>query len=225
MAKAPLAARKRLGTLRRDARCDGRVRPHWRRSSRRCARWRRTSTSSASIRRRGWCARTASPITSTTKRPASAAVATRHRAVHHQRRRLERDRSGRRAARASRRRDLARHLRRTAAAARRRRAGAPRARPSAVPARAARRAPLGGVHVHLYSIDLARANDGSWTVHASRADAPTGLGYALENRVVVSQTFPELFGELGVQRLAHVLSPLSRRGRRVSRAGARPPCC
>ena len=63
-------------------------------------------------------------------------------------------------------------------------------------------APPGGVHVHLYSADLARAANGSWTIHASRADAPTGLGYALENRIVVSQTFPELFGDLGVQRLA-----------------------
>ena len=62
--------------------------------------------------------------------------------------------------------------------------------------------PPEGVHVHLFSIDIARAADGSWIVHGSRADAPTGLGYALENRVVVSQTFPELFGELGVQRLA-----------------------
>jgi uncharacterized circularly permuted ATP-grasp superfamily protein/uncharacterized alpha-E superfamily protein len=62
--------------------------------------------------------------------------------------------------------------------------------------------PPDNVHVHLYSVDLARASDGSWTVLASRADAPTGLGYALENRVVVSQTFPELFDELGVQRLA-----------------------
>jgi uncharacterized circularly permuted ATP-grasp superfamily protein/uncharacterized alpha-E superfamily protein len=62
--------------------------------------------------------------------------------------------------------------------------------------------PPEGVHIHLYSMDLARAGDGSWIVHASRADAPMGLGYALENRVVVSQTFPELFGELGVRRLA-----------------------
>jgi uncharacterized circularly permuted ATP-grasp superfamily protein/uncharacterized alpha-E superfamily protein len=62
--------------------------------------------------------------------------------------------------------------------------------------------PQGGVHVHLYSADLTRANDGSWTVLASRADVPTGLGYALENRIVVSQTLPELFSELGVRRLA-----------------------
>ncbi|WP_304187790.1 circularly permuted type 2 ATP-grasp protein, partial [Phenylobacterium aquaticum] len=48
--------------------------------------------------------------------------------------------------------------------------------------------PAGGTHVHLYSADLARGPDGVWKVMASRADAPGGLGYALENRLVVSQT-------------------------------------
>jgi uncharacterized circularly permuted ATP-grasp superfamily protein/uncharacterized alpha-E superfamily protein len=62
--------------------------------------------------------------------------------------------------------------------------------------------PLGGVHVHLYSADLARSPDGSWRVMASRADAPGGLGYALENRLVVSQTFPDSFGDMRVARLA-----------------------
>jgi uncharacterized alpha-E superfamily protein len=40
---------------------------------------------------------------------------------------------------------------------------------------------------------------------ASRSDAPAGLGYALENRIVVSQTFPELFDELGVPGLVDVI--------------------
>jgi uncharacterized circularly permuted ATP-grasp superfamily protein/uncharacterized alpha-E superfamily protein len=62
--------------------------------------------------------------------------------------------------------------------------------------------PPGGVHVHLYSADLARSPDGSWRVMASRADAPGGLGYALENRLVVSQTFPDSFGDMRVARLA-----------------------
>jgi len=62
--------------------------------------------------------------------------------------------------------------------------------------------PAGGVHVHLYSADLARAPDGSWSVLFSRADAPSGLGYALENRIVISQTFPELFRDMKVERLA-----------------------
>ena len=62
--------------------------------------------------------------------------------------------------------------------------------------------PVHDVHVHLYSADLARGPDGSWKVMASRADAPGGLGYALENRLVVSQTFPESFGDMRVARLA-----------------------
>ncbi len=62
--------------------------------------------------------------------------------------------------------------------------------------------PAGDVHVHLYSADLARGPDGAWKVMASRADAPSGLGYALENRLVVAQTFPESFGEMRVARLA-----------------------
>ena len=63
-------------------------------------------------------------------------------------------------------------------------------------------APAHGVHVHLYSADLARGPDGNWKVMASRADAPGGLGYALENRLVVAQTFPESFGDMRVARLA-----------------------
>jgi uncharacterized circularly permuted ATP-grasp superfamily protein/uncharacterized alpha-E superfamily protein len=62
--------------------------------------------------------------------------------------------------------------------------------------------PAQDVHVHLYSADLARGPDGGWKVMASRVDAPGGLGYALENRLVVSQTFPESFGDMRVARLA-----------------------
>jgi uncharacterized circularly permuted ATP-grasp superfamily protein/uncharacterized alpha-E superfamily protein len=62
--------------------------------------------------------------------------------------------------------------------------------------------PAGDVHVHLYSADLARSADGSWRVVASRADAPGGLGYALENRLVVGQSFADSFGEMQVARLA-----------------------
>lgn len=62
--------------------------------------------------------------------------------------------------------------------------------------------PAGGVHVHLYAADLARGPDGGWKVMAARADAPGGLGYALENRLVVAQTFPEAFADMRVARLA-----------------------
>ncbi len=90
--------------------------------------------------------------------------------------------------------------------------------------------PPDGIHVHLYSVDLARARDGSWTVLSSRADAPSGLGYALENRIVVSQTFPELFMDMGVERLASffrhfreaVAGADARRGRQRRAVDARP---
>jgi uncharacterized circularly permuted ATP-grasp superfamily protein/uncharacterized alpha-E superfamily protein len=62
--------------------------------------------------------------------------------------------------------------------------------------------PPGGVFVHFLSVDVARAPDGSWVMLSQRVDAPAGVGYALENRIVVSQTFPELFRDLNVQRLA-----------------------
>ena len=62
--------------------------------------------------------------------------------------------------------------------------------------------PPGGVHVHLWSADIARAPDGSWVVLSARADAPGGIGYALENRIVVSQLFPDLFRDMQVERHA-----------------------
>jgi len=63
------------------------------------------------------------------------------------------------------------------------------------------RAP-GGVFLHLYAADLARSPDGGWWVLADRTQAPSGMGYALENRLIVSRVFPELFRDLRVQRQA-----------------------
>jgi uncharacterized circularly permuted ATP-grasp superfamily protein/uncharacterized alpha-E superfamily protein len=61
---------------------------------------------------------------------------------------------------------------------------------------------LDGVALHLYAVDLARAPDGRWWVVADRTQAPTGAGYALENRAIISPTFPDLLRELKVQPLA-----------------------
>ena len=58
------------------------------------------------------------------------------------------------------------------------------------------------VHLHVYAADLARAPDGTWWVIADRTQAPSGAGYALENRVVLSRSLPELFRPFHVQRLA-----------------------
>ncbi|WP_298393677.1 circularly permuted type 2 ATP-grasp protein [uncultured Azonexus sp.] len=62
--------------------------------------------------------------------------------------------------------------------------------------------PPGGVWLHHYAVDLARSPNGRWWVIADRTQAPSGAGYALENRLVVSRVFPEMFRDLHVQHLA-----------------------
>ncbi|MEP6873104.1 MAG: circularly permuted type 2 ATP-grasp protein [Burkholderiales bacterium] len=62
--------------------------------------------------------------------------------------------------------------------------------------------PAGGVNLFQYAADLARAPDGSWWVVNDRTQAPSGAGYALENRLVVSRVFPQMFSDLNVQHLA-----------------------
>src|SRR5580704_1600259 len=57
-------------------------------------------------------------------------------------------------------------------------------------------------HLHLLAVDLARDADGQWWVLSDRPQAPSGAGYALENRIVLAETFPDLFREFNVQRLA-----------------------
>lgn len=62
--------------------------------------------------------------------------------------------------------------------------------------------PPGEIFLHLYAVDLARAPDGHWWVIADRTQAPSGMGYALENRLTISRLFPEAFERLHVERLA-----------------------
>lgn len=62
--------------------------------------------------------------------------------------------------------------------------------------------PVGGVFLHHYAVDLARSPDGRWWAIADRTQAPSGAGYALENRLIVSRVFPELFRDMQVQHLA-----------------------
>jgi uncharacterized circularly permuted ATP-grasp superfamily protein/uncharacterized alpha-E superfamily protein len=57
-------------------------------------------------------------------------------------------------------------------------------------------------YLHTLAIDLARSPDGQWWVLSDRTQAPSGSGYALENRTIVSGVLPELFRNSNVQRLA-----------------------
>ncbi|MEQ1757666.1 MAG: circularly permuted type 2 ATP-grasp protein [Vicinamibacterales bacterium] len=62
--------------------------------------------------------------------------------------------------------------------------------------------PPAGVYLQNYAVDLARAPDGQWWVIADRTQAPSGLGYALENRLVTARTLPTLLDKCHARSLA-----------------------
>jgi len=61
--------------------------------------------------------------------------------------------------------------------------------------------PAGGNWLHVHAVDISRSADGRWWALDDRTQTPSGLGYALENRQIVSRVFPDLLGDLGVSSL------------------------
>jgi uncharacterized circularly permuted ATP-grasp superfamily protein/uncharacterized alpha-E superfamily protein len=62
--------------------------------------------------------------------------------------------------------------------------------------------PRGGHFLHFIGVDIARNPDGTWFVLGDRVQAPSGAGFALENRVAATRIFPEQFQRSHVHRLA-----------------------
>jgi uncharacterized circularly permuted ATP-grasp superfamily protein len=62
--------------------------------------------------------------------------------------------------------------------------------------------PRGGCYLRLYAVDVGRSPKGDWWVLGDRTQAPSGAGYALENRLALSRAMPEVYRELHVERLA-----------------------
>ncbi len=60
----------------------------------------------------------------------------------------------------------------------------------------------------IHAVDIVRSPQGELTVIADRTQAPSGAGYALENRVVMTRVFPSLFRDSHVHRLAHFFTRL-----------------
>lgn len=61
----------------------------------------------------------------------------------------------------------------------------------------------------LYSADMARSPDGNLWIISDRTQAPSGSGYALENRTVMTRVLPELFTGLKVRHLSPYFDTLS----------------
>src|SRR5258708_7178608 len=62
--------------------------------------------------------------------------------------------------------------------------------------------PPGGRYLSLYAADVGRGPDGRWWVLGDRTQAPSGAGYALENRLVLSRAFTTLYKSMNVERVA-----------------------
>lgn len=83
--------------------------------------------------------------------------------------------------------------------------------------------PPEGVFLHMYAVDLARTPDGRWWVTADRTQAPSGAGYSLENRQIVSRAFPDLYRDLQVQHLTGFFRALQETLARQAPTDKEPP--
>ena len=68
----------------------------------------------------------------------------------------------------------------------------------------------GTQHLILYAADMARGSDGRIWVISDRTQAPSGSGYALENRHALSTVLPEFFTNLSVKRLSPYFDALQK---------------
>lgn len=62
--------------------------------------------------------------------------------------------------------------------------------------------PATGHYLHFCAFEIGRGPDGNWWVLADRTQAPSGAGFALENRVATTRAFSDIYAETPVHRLA-----------------------
>ncbi len=62
--------------------------------------------------------------------------------------------------------------------------------------------PASGYFLHFCAFELGRGPDGGWWVLGDRTQAPSGAGFALENRVATTRALSDIYGRMHVHRLA-----------------------
>jgi uncharacterized circularly permuted ATP-grasp superfamily protein/uncharacterized alpha-E superfamily protein len=80
-----------------------------------------------------------------------------------------------------------------------------------------------GRELLLTGTDLVRRADGTWAALTDRTQAPSGAGYALENRTVVSRVLPGALRDAGVHRLAPFFRALRTALQTAAPAGVAEP--
>ncbi len=83
--------------------------------------------------------------------------------------------------------------------------------------------PHGGHRLHLYAADVGRDASGAFRVFSDRTAAPTGSGYALENRLVVGRLLAEPFQGYPVEKINRFFSTLDATVRDLAPASGRDP--
>jgi uncharacterized circularly permuted ATP-grasp superfamily protein/uncharacterized alpha-E superfamily protein len=71
-----------------------------------------------------------------------------------------------------------------------------------------------------YAADLVRGPDGRWRVLANRTQSPAGVGYTLENRIVMNRCLPDAFRLCNVERLAPYFERMRESLVRIAPAGS-----
>ncbi len=80
--------------------------------------------------------------------------------------------------------------------------------------------PCGKKHLHIIAFDLARTPDGKWSVLSQRTQAPSGLGYLLENRNLIGRQFPKAYESLQISALSNAYRDLIESLKSETPAGA-----
>jgi uncharacterized circularly permuted ATP-grasp superfamily protein/uncharacterized alpha-E superfamily protein len=80
-----------------------------------------------------------------------------------------------------------------------------------------------GQWLHLYAADLIRSTDGQFRVLSDRTQAPSGAGYSLENRIVLTGILPTVFRQCNVKRLAPFFIALRQTLTSLARANIENP--
>ncbi|GAB5376624.1 MAG: circularly permuted type 2 ATP-grasp protein [Acuticoccus sp.] len=62
--------------------------------------------------------------------------------------------------------------------------------------------PRSGRHLHFVAFDIGRGPSGAWWVLSDRTQAPSGAGFALENRIATTRAYSETYSQANVHRLA-----------------------
>lgn len=88
--------------------------------------------------------------------------------------------------------------------------------------------PRSGHFLHFVAFDIGRGPDGQWWVLGDRTQAPSGAGFALENRLATSRIFADIYSPSYVHRLAGFFRQfrnalLALRGSDESRVGILTP--